>query len=108
RHRHKRQEGARTKYTEHISKVGTCSHANVFEDIHEDLAAFDNAFFEHHQALLQQNYCGQFLSDIDAAIHGNTDIRHTQCGSVIDAIAHKSHNVLFLPQGSDDSLLVRR
>src|SRR4029077_11039212 len=41
RHRHKRQEGTRTKYTEHVAKVGTCSHANVFEDIHENLPAFN-------------------------------------------------------------------
>ena len=36
------------RFDETSQKVGTRSLANVFKGIHEDLAALDDALFEHH------------------------------------------------------------
>ena len=64
RHRQERQEGAGAQDAEHVAEVRAGAHADVFEDVGEDLAAFHHAFLEHQQALLQQDDVGGFLGDV--------------------------------------------
>ena len=106
-HGKERQKGTGPQHAEHVSKVGAGSHADVLDDVSEDLSSLDDAAFEHHQILLQQNQIGRFFCDVGRSIHRNANVRGTQCGSIVDAIAQESHNVTFAAQDTNDSLLVR-
>ena len=78
RHRHEGKPGAGADHAEHVSEIGAGAHANVFEDVHEDLAAFEHALLQNHQTLLQQNHVRRFLGDIDGVIHRNAHIGGAQ------------------------------
>jgi hypothetical protein len=47
------------------------------------------------------------LRDIDRGIDGDAHVGHMQRGRVVDAVTHKSHDVLLVLERPDDSLLVR-
>ena len=107
-HRQERQEGAGHQHAEHVAEVGAGGHFDVFEHIGEGPAAFNNPFFQYHQALLQQDDIRRFTSNVHGAIDGNTDIRRAQRRGVVNAVAHKSHHVSFAFQQSHDTLFVQR
>ena len=102
------QPGAGANDAEHVAEVRAGAHADILEDVDEDLAAFQHAFLQHHQALLQQDDIGGFLGDIHGVIHRDADIGGAQGGGVVDAVAHEPDDVAFALEGLDDALLVRR
>src|SRR5579862_4462847 len=105
-HRHEWKPGACTDHAEHVAEVGACAHANVFQNVHEHLAAFEHAFFEHHQVFLQQNHVGRFLGDVHRVVHGNANVRGAQRGGIIDAVAHKADDMALLLKRLHDAFFV--
>src|SRR5260370_15494101 len=105
-HWNKRKEGACSKDAEHVAEVGTRAHPNVFEDVSEDLPALNYSSFQHHEILLQQDQIRRLLGDVRSRVHGDSDIRYAQRGSIVDAVAQESDDVALLPADADDSLFV--
>ena len=108
RHGQEGQPGAGADDAEHVAEVRAGAHADVLEDVDEDLAAFQHAFLQHHQALFQQDDIGRFLGDIHGVIDGDADIGGAQGRGVVDAVAHEPDDVALALEGLDDALLVRR
>ena len=94
-HRQERQKGARHQHAEDVTEVGAGGHLDVLEHVGEGATAFNDALFQHHQALFQQDDIRRFAGDIHRPVNGDTNIRRTQRGRVVDAVPHKAHHVPF-------------
>ena len=101
------EEVRRAQHAEHVAEVGTGPHADIFEDVYEHLAAFDNPFLQHHQIFFQEDDVGGFLGDVHRVVHGNAHVRRAQCRGVVDAISHETNHVTLLLQRLHHALLVR-
>ena len=73
------QKGTCPQDAEHVSEVGTGSHADVLDDVGEDFSSLDDTPFQHHQVLLQQNQIGRFLGDVGRGIDRDANVRGAQC-----------------------------
>src|SRR5208337_5275952 len=82
------QKGACPQNAEHVSEVGTGSHADVLEYVGENFSPLDDTPFEHHQVLLQQDQIGRLLGDVGCSIDRYANVRRTQGRSIIDSVAH--------------------
>ena len=102
RHRQERQKDRSAHHAEHVAEVGARAHLDVFDDVAEDLAAFDDAVLQHEQAFFQENDVRGFLGDVDGGIHGNADVRRLHGGGVVDPVAQKADHVAVALQGADD------
>ena len=100
------RKGACPQNAEHVSEVGTGSHADVLEYVGEDFSPLDDTPFEHHQVLLQQDQIGRLLGDVGCSIHRDPNVRGAQRGRIVDSVSHESHNVPLAAQDANDSLLV--
>ena len=107
-HRQERQKRARHQHAENVTEVGAGGHFDVLEHVGKGAASFDHALLQHHQTLFQQNDIRRFAGNIHRAIDGYTDVRRTQRGRVVDAVAHKAHHVPFALEQGDDALFVHR
>ena len=107
-HRHERQEDAGAQDAEHVAEVGAGPHADVFEDVGEDLPPLPNPLLQHQQVFLQQDGIRRFLGDIDRRVHGNAHVGGAEGRRVVDAVAQEPHDVPRPLQGLDDALLVGR
>ena len=107
-HRQERQKRARHQHAEDVAEVGAGGHFDVLEHVGEGATPFDNALLQHHQAFFQQDNIRRFAGDIHRAVHGDANIRGTQGGRIVDAVAHKAHNVPFTTQQGNNALFVHR
>ena len=107
-HRQERQKHARDQHRKHIAKVRAGRHADVFQHVAEGLAAFDHAFFQHHQAAFEQDDVGRFLGDVDGGIDRNADVGGPQRRCIVDAVAHEADDVAVGAQAAHDALFVQR
>jgi hypothetical protein len=73
-HRHERQKSAGADHAEHVAKVGAGTHADVFEDVYENLATLDDTCLQYHEVSLQENDCRSRLRDIDRGIDGGAHV----------------------------------
>ena len=92
-HRQERNERAGHQYREHVAEVGAGGHVQVFHNVAKGLAAFDNAFFQHHQALFQQDDVGRFLGDIGATVDRDTHVGIAQSRGIVNAVTKKAHRM---------------
>src|ERR1035438_4178895 len=76
-------------------------------DVGEDFSALDHTILEHHQVLLAPNQIRRRLCNVGRSIHRDANVRGSQCGSIIDTVAHESHDMSLGPENMNDSLLVR-
>src|SRR4029077_14397045 len=53
RHREEGKEIAAANDAEHVAKIRTGAHANVFDDVAEYLSALDNAVLQHEKAFYE-------------------------------------------------------
>ena len=65
------------------------------QDVREHFAAFEHAFFQHHQIFFQQNHVGGFLGDVHRGVHGNAHVGGAQRRGVVDAIAQEADDMAF-------------
>ena len=107
-HRQERQERARHQHAEDVAEVRAGRHLDVLDDVAEGLATLHDAFFEHQQALLQQDDVGGFLGDVGGGIDRNADIRIAQRRSIVDAVAEKADGVAVGLQHPDDARFLQR
>ena len=106
RHGQEGQQGAGAEHAEHVAEVGAGPHADVLDDVGEDLAALEHAFLQDHQALFEQDHVGGFLGDVHGGIDGDAHVGGAQGGGVVDAVAHEADDVAAALQRLDDALLV--
>ena len=107
-HRNEGQKGARSQHAEHVAEVRTRPHADVLEDVGEDLSALDHAPFQHHKVLLEQDQIRRLLGDVRSRVDRDADVRGSQGGGIVDSVAHESNDMSLAPEGADDPLLVGR
>ncbi len=107
-HRQKRDERTGHQHREHIAEVRTGRHFDVLEHIGEGPAPFQHALLQHHQAFLQQDDVSRFLGDIHGTVHRDADICRTQRRGIVDAVAHKTHDMAIGLEQAHDTFLVRR
>src|SRR5579871_623353 len=105
RHRHERQEDAGAQHAEHVAEVGAGTHLDVFDDVAEHLAAFQHAFLQHQEVLLQQDDVGGLLGDVHRRVHRDAYVGGLERRSVVDAVTQKTHYVIFAVQSADDARL---
>ena len=86
-HRQERQKGACNEHGENVAEIRARRHVDVLDNVAEGFASFENAFFENHQVLFQQDDVARLLGDIGRAVDGNADIRVFQSRGIIDAVA---------------------
>ena len=105
-HRQERHEDARPQHAEHVAEVAAGPHADVLEDVGEDLASLDHALFQDQQGLFQQDHVRRLFGDVHGGIDADADVGGAQGRGVVDAVAHEADGVLAGLQGLDDALLV--
>ena len=101
------QEEAAAHDAEHVAEVGARPHADVLDDVSEDLAALDDAVVQHEEALLQQDDVRRLLGHVHGGVHGDPDVRLLEGRGVVDAVPHEPDDVPLALQGLDDLLLLR-
>ena len=106
-HRQERHEDARPQHAEHVAEVAAGPHADVLEDVGEDLAPLEHALLQHQQVFLQQDHVRRFLGDVDGGVDADAHVGGAEGRGVVDAVAHEPDGVLARLQGLDDPLLVR-
>ena len=105
-HRQERQERTRHQHAENVTEVGTGGHLDVLQHVGEGTTSLDNALLQHHQALFQQNDIRRFTGNVHRTVYRDTNIRRTQGGRIVNAVAHKAHHMPFATQQGDNALLV--
>ena len=78
---------------EHVAEVGAGPHADVLEDVGEDLSPFQDPFLQHQQALFQQDDVGRLLGDVDRRVHRDAHVGGAQGRRVVDAVAQEADDV---------------
>src|ERR1035438_3553373 len=101
-----REKGAGSQHAEHVAEVGTRPHADVLENVSEDFAALDDSPFQHHEVLFEQDQIRRLLGDVGSRVDRDADVRSSQGGSIVDAVAHESDDVALTPESANDPLLV--
>src|SRR5450830_116478 len=105
-HRQEGQESTCHQDREDIAEVGAGGNLDVLEHVGEGFAAFQHAFFEHHQTLFQQNQIRCFLSDVDGGINGDTDVGCPQRRCIVDAVAHEADHMAQIMQRTYDTFFM--
>ena len=73
KHRQERQDQRRSSHREHVSEIRAHRHHDELHDVAEGAAPFADPALQHAEILLQQNYVGRVLGDIDRAIDRDAD-----------------------------------
>src|SRR5476651_927064 len=107
-HRQERYYRSGYQHREHVAEVGAGRHVQVLHDVAERFAAFEYAFFQHHQALLEQDDVRRLLGDVRAAVHGNAHVCVTQGWGIVDAVAQETHGVAIRLQGLEHPGFLQR
>ena len=105
-HRQKRQDQRRPGHREHVPEIRARRHHDIFHDVAEGAAAFDDAALQHAEILLQQNDVGRVLGDIDRAIDRDADIGGVQRRRIVDAVAEIADDVAAALQPKNDAVLL--
>ena len=107
-HRQEGQQHAGPEQAEHAAEIRAGAHLDVFDDVAEHLASFQDALLENQQVFFKQDDVGQLLGDVDGAVHRNADVRGLERETVIDAVAEKADDMAFRMQRGDDARLLFR
>ena len=79
-HGEKGHEHAGAQHAEHAAEIRARAHLDIFDDIAEHLAAFDDALLEHQQVLVEQDDVGGLFGDVDRRIDGYADVGSLSAG----------------------------
>ena len=58
--------------------------------------------------MLKQHEIRRLFGDVRCAVDGDTNVGRVQCGSIVDAVAEKTHHSACVLQGQQNAFLLLR
>ena len=102
------QDRCADRHAEHVSEVGAGSHEEIFGEVGEGPASFDDPRMQHTQVASTQDDVDRILGDVDGVCHRNTYVGCMKRGRVVDAIAQESHDLIARLEGQSQTMLLGR
>src|ERR1035441_8337873 len=90
------QEGKEERcrgHAEHVSEIRARTHDDVLHDVGKGAPPLEHALVYDRKILFQQDDFGSVLGDVYAIHDGDANVRSVQRRSIVDPIAHISHDV---------------
>ena len=99
---------ARPEDAEHISEIGACTHADVFDNIRKNLPSLDDALLKDEKAFLEEYDVGGFLGNVGGRVDGYPHVGCLKAGASFMPSPIKPTTWPLLAQSPNDFLFLGR